>query len=160
VRKTLQALARLTDEALRLLWQDAGFGPTLALLAVGGYGRGELFPSSDVDVLVLLPDHDDPEKNSLLKSSLEAFIGSCWDAGLEIGSSVRTTSECVAEAQNDVTVQTSLLEARLIDGDAALFAEFQRQYRASLNPKAFFTAKTLEQDVRAVGSIPRNTIKA
>lgn len=110
---------------------------------MGGYGREQLFPASDVDVLLLLPG-EHTEAHPHLKADLERFIGNCWDAGLEIGSSVRTVSECVAEASNDVTVQTSLLEARLIDGDAALFAEFQQQFRAALNPRDFFTAKTLE----------------
>ncbi|MEN5423083.1 [protein-PII] uridylyltransferase [Comamonas aquatica] len=143
IRSVLQKLSRLTDQHLCAIRAASGLPAEVALVAVGGYGREQLFPASDVDVLLLLPGHS-TEGHAPLKENLERFIGACWDAGLEIGSSVRTISECVAEAQNDVTVQTSLLEARLIDGDAALFAEFQRQYRASLNPKAFFTAKTLE----------------
>ena len=81
----------------------------MALLAVGGFGRAELFPYSDVDVVVLLPDGESPETNSELQKKIEAFIGSCWDSGLEIGSSVRTVAECVEEAAKDVTVQTSML---------------------------------------------------
>src|SRR5690606_5889562 len=75
-------------------------------------------------------------------------IGSCWDAGLEIGSSVRTVAECLAESAGDVTVQTSLLESRLLCGNAALSAEFQRQYLDKMDPQAFLVAKTLEMRQR------------
>ena len=119
VRSALQRLARLTDDTLRSLWTQAGFGPDLALVAVGGYGRGELFPHSDVDVLVLLPDGAAPERDEALKAQLEAFIGSCWDTGLEIGSSVRQVADCVAEASADVTVQTAMLVLRWFAGDKA-----------------------------------------
>ena len=79
---TLQNLARHTDATLRSLWARAGLAPTLALVAVGGYGRGELYPHSDVDVLVLLPDGQDADADADLKSRIETFIGSCWDTGL------------------------------------------------------------------------------
>ncbi len=141
---TLQALATLADDLLRILWRHAGFDEPFALVAVGGFGRGELFPYSDVDVLLLLPDGESPETNEILKGRIENFIGSCWDTGLEIGSSVRSLADCVAEAAKDVTVQTSLLEARLIDGDARLFDEFRQCFNAVMDPQAFFVAKTLE----------------
>ncbi|MGM9427871.1 [protein-PII] uridylyltransferase [Hydrogenophaga sp. MI9] len=148
VRQALQQLARLTDDTLRQLWTSAGFGPGFALIAVGGYGRGELFPHSDVDVLVLLPDGVKPDVDEALKNRLEAFIGSCWDVGLEIGSSVRTTAECVEEAGRDVTVQTSLLECRLIVGARQQFPALVRQLGEVMDPKAFFVAKTLEMRQR------------
>ncbi len=148
VRRTLQQLARLTDDTLRQLWTNAGFGAGFSLLAVGGYGRGELFPNSDVDVLVLLPDGATPDGDEALKTRLESFIGACWDVGLEIGSSVRSVEECLSEAANDVTVQTSLLEARRVCGDAALFARFEHQFGAQLDPHAFLVAKTLEMRQR------------
>ncbi|MBI2725526.1 MAG: [protein-PII] uridylyltransferase [Polaromonas sp.] len=144
VHKTLGRLAQLADSALKRLWEHAGLQSPFALLAVGGYGRGELFPHSDVDVLVLLPDAYDPEHDAGLKARIESFIGSCWDAGLEIGSSVRTFSSCLAEAHRDVTIQTALLESRLITGDAALAAQFQTAFFAAMDPQAFFVAKTLE----------------
>ena len=144
VRATLGKLSELADATLKTLWQQAGFTSHFALAAVGGFGRGELFPYSDVDVLVLLPDDQSPDKDAQLKARIEGFIGSCWDAGLEIGSSVRTVAECLSEAANDVTVQTSLLEARLITGNTELFARFEKQFFSALDPKAFFVAKTLE----------------
>jgi [protein-PII] uridylyltransferase len=96
-----------------------------------------------VDVLLLLPDDLSPDDDERLKGQIEAFIGSCWDAGLEIGSSVRTLSDCVAEAAKDVTVQTSLLESRLVTATAAVCA-FRRRFNAAMDPAAFFVAKTLE----------------
>ena len=144
VHKLLRQLAAQTDGLLIQLWNQAGLGAPCALLAVGGYGRGELFPYSDVDVLVLLPDvagqMPDPER----ARRIEGFIGNCWDAGLEIGSSVRTLSECLSEAAKDVTVQTALLESRCICGDQALASAFKSAFMAALDPRAFFIAKTLE----------------
>ncbi len=148
VQRTLRQLTGLVDPLLTALWQQAGFAPDVCLAAVGGFGRGELFPSSDVDVLVLLPDGQSPENNPALQSQLEAFIGSCWDSGLEIGSSVRNLSECLSESAKDITVQTSLLEARRITGNTALFGQFQQQYQAAMDPQAFFVAKTLEMRQR------------
>ena len=89
LKPTLVRVAKLADKLLVQLWRNADFGQSAALIAVGGYGRGELFPSSDVDVLVLLPDNVIAEESPLLKAKLETFIGSCWDSGLEIVSSVR-----------------------------------------------------------------------
>ena len=144
LHRSLRQLARLVDGVLVQLWQQAGFAPGLCLVAVGGFGRGELFPHSDVDVLVLLPDGQSPEDTPGLKDQLEAFIGACWDSGLEIGSSVRTVSECLAESGKDITVQTSLLESRCITGDAVLFAQFRQRYHAAMDPLAFMQAKVLE----------------
>jgi [protein-PII] uridylyltransferase len=149
IRLALSGLSALADDLLKTLWQQAGLaaGP-FALVAVGGYGRAELFPYSDVDVLVLLPDERAHEHDSVLQSSIEGFIGSCWDAGLEIGSSVRTLSQCLAESEKDVTVQTSVLESRLVAGDARLFDRMREQLGLALDPKAFFVAKTLEMRQR------------
>ncbi|PKO62489.1 MAG: [protein-PII] uridylyltransferase [Betaproteobacteria bacterium HGW-Betaproteobacteria-18] len=144
VATTLGKLSTLADETLKTLWQRAAFTQGLALVAVGGYGRGELFPYSDIDVLVLLPDDIVLEHDADLKARIEGFIGSCWDAGLEIGSSVRSVTDCLNEAGKDVTVQTSLLESRQITGDSATYDEFKRQFLAAIDPQAFFIAKTLE----------------
>lgn len=144
IHSLLRKLARHTDAMLLLLWQQAGFAPEICLLAVGGFGRGELFPHSDVDVLLLLPDGVNLDRELELKGQLEKFVSSCWDSGLEIGSSVRTSADCLSEAAKDVTVQTSLLEMRLLVGSKDKFSSLQAQLKAALNPKAFFVAKTLE----------------
>jgi len=148
VRKALSRLAQLADGVLKRLWDHAGLQAPFALLAVGGFGRGELFPHSDVDVLVLLPDAFDPEHDTALKGRIEAFIGSCWDTGLEIGSSVRTLGSCLAEAEKDVTIQTALLECRLITGNGDLVQQFQSAFFKAMDPQAFFVAKTLEMRQR------------
>ncbi|WCM95156.1 [protein-PII] uridylyltransferase [Acidovorax sp. NCPPB 2350] len=152
VRTLLGKLSALADRLLRHLWHRAGLPDTLALVAVGGYGRAQLFPASDVDVLVLLPGGSEVGGETAcdgpLRPAIEAFIGSCWDTGLEIGSSVRTVDECLTESAADITVQTSLLEARRIVGSAALFAQFQQSYDAQMDPEAFLVAKTLEMRQR------------
>ncbi len=144
IRSLLQKLARHADAMLHRLWQRADFPADCTLVAVGGYGRGELFPNSDVDVLLLLPNGTQIDADQALKTRIENFIGSCWDCGLEIGSSVRTLAECLEESAKDVTVQTSLLEARWLAGSKDNFATLRLQLDAALDPKAFFVAKTLE----------------
>ncbi len=144
IHGALKKLARHTDTTLLLLWQRAGLNADVCLIAVGGYGRGELFPHSDVDVLLLLPEQTDLRTDTALSTRLERFVSSCWDSGLEIGSSVRTAADCLLEASRDVTVQTSLLEMRLLAGSPSRFQALQAQLHAALDPKAFFVAKTLE----------------
>ncbi|MDO5691858.1 MAG: [protein-PII] uridylyltransferase [Pseudomonadota bacterium] len=148
IRRALARLADLTDETLRALWRDNGFDPRAALVAVGGYGRGELFPHSDIDVLLLLPADSQAAHDAALRPRIETFISQCWDTGLEIGSAVRTVDECLAMAAADLTVQTALLEARLVVGSRKLFKEFQQRFMAALNPLDFFVAKRLEQRQR------------
>jgi [protein-PII] uridylyltransferase len=140
----LRRLARHVDDTLRSLWTQAGMPDGACLVAVGGYGRGELYPHSDVDVLVLLPDDVEAHVPGPVKTAIEGFITSCWDLGLEIGSSVRTLGECLSESQADVTVQTALLEARALAGDARLFKLLARRFMEAMDAKAFLRAKTLE----------------
>ena len=148
IHSLLRQLTRHTDATLRQLWQRADFPAGCALVAVGGFGRGELFPNSDVDVLLLLGDEVQLDANPALKGKIESFIGACWDSGLEIGSSVRTVADCTEEAAKDVTVQTSLLEARLVAGAKTIFASLIAQLDAVMDPQAFFVAKTLEMRQR------------
>ncbi|HEY6134427.1 MAG TPA: [protein-PII] uridylyltransferase [Rubrivivax sp.] len=141
--RLVRGLARHVDTTLQALWDMHGLPQSAALVGVGGYGRGELFPHSDVDVLVLLADGSATD-------GIADFITACWDVGLEIGSSVRTVAECVAEARRDVTVQTALLESRLVGGSRKLFTGFRKATDAALDPKAFLRAKTLEMQQRHV----------
>jgi [protein-PII] uridylyltransferase len=144
--RLVRSLARLVDATLLALWGHAGMPEGAALLAVGGYGRGELFPHSDVDVLVLLPPvtAGGPVEPGLI----EGFITACWDTGLEIGSSVRTVDECIAEGQRDVTVQTALLESRYLCGSRRVFTTFRHANTRAMDAKDFFRAKTLEMRQR------------
>jgi len=143
----LKALARHVDKTLTDLWEHAGMPANAALVAVGGYGRGELFPHSDVDVLVLLQRDQSADA---LRASIEGFITACWDIGLEIGSSVRTVDECLEEAARDVTVQTALLESRLVCGTKRVFSAFRDASAQAMDAKAFLRAKTLEMQQRHV----------
>ncbi|CAN7384906.1 [protein-PII] uridylyltransferase [Rhizobacter sp. LjRoot28] len=145
--RLLKALSRHVDGLLSDLWTHAMMPPGAALVAVGGYGRGELFPYSDIDVLVLLPGPD-ACGNDALRSAIEGFITACWDIGLEIGSSVRTVDECIAESQSDVTVQTALLESRYLCGAKRVFSTFRRANLDAMDPRAFLRAKTLEMRQR------------
>jgi [protein-PII] uridylyltransferase len=155
VTRLTKALTRHVDRSLIALWEHAGLPGGAALVAVGGYGRAELFPYSDVDVLVLLPpaapaDASSAAGSDALQAALEAFMRACWDIGLEIGSSVRTVDECVEQARLDVTVQTALLESRLLCGSRRLFATFRQATDAAMDPKAFLRAKGLELRQRHV----------
>jgi [protein-PII] uridylyltransferase len=142
-----RALSRHVDQSLANLWRETNLPAGAALLAVGGYGRAELHPHSDVDVLVLLPASA-AQDESAFKAPVEAFITACWDIGLEIGASVRTVADCVSAAQADITVQTALLESRLVCGAAPLFVTFEAETSRALDAKAFLRAKTLEMQQR------------
>lgn len=143
----VHARSNIVDLVLKKAWlqyfsEDA---TDIALLAVGGYGRGELHPSSDVDVQILLKDNEHHHNETL-----SGFVTFLWDIGLEIGHSVRTLNECVAEATSDITVATNLQEARLLIGPESLF-EKQHELCApdKIWPsKDFFQAKLDEQILR------------
>ena len=152
-----KALTRHVDRHLAELWEHAALPAGAALVAVGGFGRGELFPYSDVDVLILLPAGpglDAARGNGAvadpLRAAVEGFIHACWDIGLEIGSSVRTIDECVEQARRDVTVQTAMLEARYLCGSRRVYTAFRRATDAVMDPKAFLRAKVLEMRQRHV----------
>jgi [protein-PII] uridylyltransferase len=132
------------DDILRQLWTAFDFPASTALAAVGGYGRGELYPASDIDLLILLPQ----AASATTEAKLERLVGHFWDIGLEIGHSVRTIQECLNEAAGDITVQTALIEARLISGSEKLFSTFQKRLHGNLDPLSFFQAKGLEQQER------------
>ena len=148
--RLLRGLTRHVDLCLAALWQRSAMPAGAALVAVGGYGRGELFPYSDVDVLVLLPKalDGDAEPDQGQRSAIAEFITACWDVGLEIGSSVRTLDECITESRNDVTVQTALLESRFLCGARRLFTAFRHANTTAMDPVAFLKAKTLEMHQR------------
>ncbi|PRC92142.1 [protein-PII] uridylyltransferase [Solimicrobium silvestre] len=142
----LHDICHSVDTALIELWQALALPNDVSLIGVGGYGRGELFPYSDVDVLVLLPHAAD----DALRVKLELLVQQFWDLGLEIGHSIRTIDECLQESKADITVQTSLLEARLVTGSRKSFRALREHYNAAMNPQAFFQAKTLELRQRHV----------
>ncbi len=137
--------ADAVDAILSRVWRLCmGVGQSVpALVAVGGYGRGELHPASDIDLLVLL-ERNEPADGVL---GIERFLSSLWDLGIEVGHSVRTVEECREQAERDLTIVTNLMETRLLEGPRALFDRM----REATGPKAiwssdkFFAAKRDEQ---------------
>ena len=140
--------ARMVDVALRAAWvQHAGkFAGDLALIAVGGYGRGELHPSSDIDIMVLLPKSDSAD----WQPDIERFLTFLWDIGLEVGHSVRSIDDCQRESLADISVATTLFEARLLAGPEPLFAGMRRALAPDRlwSSQDFFEAKVREQSER------------
>jgi len=136
--------ATIIDRMLCLIWQQH-FDQTegIALVAVGGYGRGELHPCSDIDLLILIQDTPDT-----FNTAIEQFVMFLWDIGLEVGNSVRTFEECLQEATKDVTVITNLLESRHLCGDQPLFSRLATQVTQTWQDYAFYQAKKQEQAKR------------
>lgn len=140
----LKKHAQLIDKLLKQIWLDANIDKDVTLIAVGGYGRGELFPYSDIDLLILLP----PAHGNQQNTKIEQLIGKLWDIGLNVGHSVRTLDECVTEAAQEVTIQTTLLESRLIAGKISHYQAFVTAINAAMKADLFFAEKFKEQDNR------------
>jgi [protein-PII] uridylyltransferase len=142
----IRARGWLIDQVLNRCWDRTLAGFNGALVAVGGYGRNELLPGSDIDIMLLLAE---PEDQST-KQKIEAFLMLLWDIGLEVGHSVRTREDCHEQAEADITVATNLMEARLISGSDDLY----QSMRARVSPdqvwpsRKFFAAKLKEQKNR------------
>ncbi len=148
IRRLIEDRAWFVDQILRAAWKrfDWDKGADIALVAVGGYGRGELHPFSDIDLLILL-DGDDHE---LFRDAIEGFLTLLWDIGLEVGQSVRSVAECAEEARADLTIITNLMESRTIAGPEQLRQRMlQVTSPAEMWPsKEFFLAKRNEQRQR------------
>jgi [protein-PII] uridylyltransferase len=142
--RLLRGLARLTDEVVTGAWDEAAMPSSAALVAVGGYGRRQLFPHSDVDILILLPGTADTD----CARAIERLLTSLWDIGVELAHAVRTIDECVEAMTADATVRTSLLEHRHLAGSRRLHQRFARTFDEALDVRAFFDAKSLEQQQR------------
>ena len=147
IRDLVRGRAWYLDQLLAIAWQQHAWPDDgIALLAVGGYGRGELHPHSDIDLLFLLENDDDAPYRALLTD----FITFLWDIGLDIGHSVRSLNDCERESKNDVTVITNLIESRLIAGPKHL----RKAMKQRLSPDRlwpadlFFEAKWQEQIAR------------
>jgi len=146
IREVISARANLIDEALQFLWRHAELDQTkLGLFAVGGYGRREMLPYSDVDIMILSEDEITAEQEQLIST----FISSLWDVGnFKPGISVRSIRQCVEEATNDLTVATTLIEARLIIGYEHLARWPRRIVSQTWTDKTFYDAKMEEQHRR------------
>ena len=147
IRELVAARAHLMDELLRHAWRrHIPADAAAALIAVGGYGRGELHPASDIDLMILLGDNSRAD----LHDPIEQFLMFLWDIGLEVGHSVRTLADCVREAKQDITVTTNLMEARALAGPPSLYDRMtDATSPKNLWPsRAFFMAKCEEQTAR------------
>lgn len=133
-------LESVIDERAKSLSLPLG----VALLAAGGFGRAEVFPFSDIDLLVLIPE-DLPENDAERVSS---FLTSLWDLGLSVGASVRTARETLADCTQDIALSTNFLEARFLYGNKELFEATRAEYLKALNPVTFFREKELEMHQR------------
>jgi len=142
--------AETIDHVLQQAWQHhLGINQdekSPSLIAVGGYGRAELHPHSDIDLMLLLPSEDDSQWHD----AITQFLTFLWDIGLEVGHSVRTLNDCVQQATDDITIATNLMEARLIFGSVSMFDKMREQTDPDhIWPSLdFFSAKWKEQIAR------------
>src|SRR5690606_13668003 len=148
IDRLLAARTRAVDEWVRQAWQRCiGQEPTdIGLFAIGGYGRGELFPHSDIDLLVLA----EPEAQQARHDALARLFALLWDAGLPVGHAVRSAAECSEAAAADITVLTAMLEARPLQTNAAEVARLQEAIAPehAWPPREYFLAKRAEQRER------------
>jgi [protein-PII] uridylyltransferase len=155
--ETARLLSAVTDEVVRCLYdfttvhvfraRNPTQGERLALMAVGGYGRGALAPFSDLDLLFVRPYKETPH----IESVIEFMLYALWDLGFKVGHASRTVSDCVKLSREDITVRTSILEARRLTGDEALAADLQKRFRDEVvrgTGAAFVAAKLKERDER------------
>ena len=146
VRNLVPTRAKHIDKLLIALWNHLGLNESAALIAVGGYGRGELHPQSDIDLLVLSESALQPNQ----QHEISKLISLLWDCRLKVGQSVRELTECIKMAQDDVTIATNLMESRLLKGPQALFDRLKQATTPDQlwDAKSFFIAKTAEQKAR------------
>jgi [protein-PII] uridylyltransferase len=139
-REVVQAHTGLADEIIRRIIASLGALPAysanaltneFALVAVGGYGRGELNPHSDIDLLFILKDRTHPATNTFIQDAISVF----WGVGLEIGQSCRTIRDTLNLADQDITIKTALIETRLLTGDANLAREFFAAVEKNIHKK-------------------------
>lgn len=155
--ETARLLAAVTDEVVRCLYdfttvhviraRNPTEGERMALMAVGGYGRGALAPFSDIDLLFVRPYKETPH----IESVIEFMLYALWDLGFKVGHASRTVGDCIKIAREDITVRTSILEARRLSGDEALAADLQKRFREEVvkgTGAAFVAAKLIERDER------------
>ena len=156
-RETVQALAFLTDQLLRVLYDatiqhlyppgNRSTGEQMVLLAVGGYGRGEMAPHSDVDIAFVTPY----KPTGWTEQVIESMLYSLWDLGLKVGHSSRSIDEMIRMAKEDLTVRTALLEARYVWGDRAVYDEARTRFSEQVvkdSARSFVALKLAERDDR------------
>ena len=144
----VRARAWVAEQLLLLAWKClVPFSQNISLVAIGGFGRGELHPHSDVDLLILLEDRI---AKTLPKNEIESFVQLLWDAGFYLGHSVRTLQDCREAAEEDVVIVTTVMESRLLAGSKPLLDAMLETTSAQnmWSGKEFFAAKFEEQQQR------------
>src|SRR5882757_9007754 len=130
VQRLLSGLTRVADRFIRRAAAQTSVTRFASVAAVGGYGRAELFPHSDVDLLIV-PAR---ELDAAQAGKVESFVHMLWDMGLPIGHAVRTVEQCVQESSRDPTVMTAMLESRIVCGLRASFDALQSELLRVLDP--------------------------
>ena len=155
-RALVQENAQFADIILHYAWHQQTWDDNISLIAVGGYGRGELHPHSDIDLLILMHRN----KAEHYRERIEKFLAFLWDIQLQIGHSVRSISQCVVEAKADITVATNIMETRLICGNPSLHNTLlEKTGPNKYGPQQNFTVAKLTSRKSAIASMTiQNTI--
>lgn len=146
-----ELIGAIYDYVVRYVYvvDNPTFAERLAIVAVGGYGRGTLAPGSDIDLLFLVPYKQTPWGESVI----EAILYILWDLRQKVGHATRSVAECMRQARADMTIRTTLLEARFILGNAELFSEFRESFDREIarsDTREFVSAKLAERDARVM----------
>ncbi|AZG75818.1 [protein-PII] uridylyltransferase [Methylocystis rosea] len=146
-----ELIGAIYDYVVRYVYvvDNPTFAERLAIIAVGGYGRGTLAPGSDIDLLFLVPYKQTPWGESVI----EAILYILWDLRQKVGHATRSVAECMCQARADMTIRTTLLEARFILGNAELFSEFRESFDREIarsDAREFVSAKLAERDARVM----------
>jgi [protein-PII] uridylyltransferase len=147
IRKLLKNKSLLVDDLVKKAWKKNSLKKKdICLIAVGGYGRSELFPYSDIDILILVRNYDDKK---ILKN-IENFIADVWHLKFQVGHSVRSVDDCIIAINEDIATFTSVLDCRIILGDRLLYESMLRniESKSIWSKKNFLSAKKLEQKKR------------
>ena len=155
VRRLMRELTHLTDLCVLEAWTHCiGTLPdslrhSSSLIAIGGYGRAELLPNSDIDLLVLIKtDHLSVESKAQLSLAIEQWVSMLWDMGVTLSHSVRTIDECIADALEDLSIQTSILEGRYLAGDKKIHQIFYAAFNRHFDVPTFWREKMAEMRQR------------
>ena len=156
IHRLIRGLTQLTDQTVQKVWYESfnqhvpeALHHSVCLAAVGGYGRSDLLPNSDVDVLVLMDDTVLTDVQQVqINTAVEYWLGTLWDMGLSPSHSVRTVSECVNFCHEDLASETAVLEARFLAGNPSVFKSFQRQFFTHFDLQAFWRNKVAEMRAR------------
>ena len=154
VRRMMRELSHLADDCAKKLWHDctqhlpASIQSKISLTAVGGYGRAELLPCSDIDLLVLLDSDLTADERSQIDAVIERWVSASWDLGLTLSHSVRTIDEAISDSLEDLATQTAILEGRFLAGALSVHNTFYAAFARHFNLHQFWRAKIAEMRAR------------